>query len=232
MIRTKDIALQAKDVDGKKGIVTFYIAAFGNKDSDGDIILKGSYEKTIKERGPQSTGGERNRIKHLKNHNTTQAPGKVLELYEDTTGLVMASQLSKSTLGRDTLIEYEEGIITEHSHGFETIKDQYSEKDEVNVISEIKLWEGSSLTAWGANHMTPTVGIKEYKESDYIELMADLEKKLKIGRFSDEYLEKLEKALKSLTEQYHSLKPESSTSEPDVNKFFEVFDSKFNYKIN
>lgn len=227
MVRTKDIALQAKDVDGKKGIVTFYIAAFDNKDSDGDIIEKGAATKSIHERGPKSTGNEANRIKHLKNHNTTQAPGKVLELYEDHKGVVMVSQLSKSSLGQDTLIEYEEGIITEHSIGFETINEKFDKDAKVNVIKELKLWEGSSLTAWGANHQTPTVGVKQLKELDYIELIADLEQRLKVGRFSDQYLEKLENSLKSLTAQYHSMKPEPSTSEPEaVNKFFGVFDSK------
>ena len=42
---------ELKDIDEKSGIVKGYGSIFGNIDSDGDIISKGAYTKTIKENG-------------------------------------------------------------------------------------------------------------------------------------------------------------------------------------
>ena len=42
-----------KDIDSSKGIITGYFSAFNSKDSDGDIIFKGAYSKTIQERRAQ-----------------------------------------------------------------------------------------------------------------------------------------------------------------------------------
>lgn len=207
MYLTKDVDLSVKGIESKKGIVEAYIAAFDNVDSDGDVIRKGAYLKTIKERGPS---GE-NRVKHLKNHDTRQAPGRVLELYEDSKGLVMVSQLSKSTLGRDTLIEYEEGIITEHSHGLEAVQANKIDGGTVE-ITEIKLWEGSTLTAWGANPMTPTIGVKSFED-----IFKDMERLLRKGRFSDEYFERLIKFI----ENHHSLEPQQHSKEPEADEWLD-----------
>jgi len=138
---TKDTNLKVKDIDSKEGVVQLYLNAFGNKDSDSDVMEPGSFKKSIQERGPKSA---KPRIKHFKNHSPWEVPGVFKELEEDNFGLLATTQLSKSTLGRDTLIEYEEGIITEHSIGFETLKEE--KRDDANHIFEVRLWEGSSLT--------------------------------------------------------------------------------------
>ena len=49
------------DADDKAGIVKGYGSVFGNVDSDGDIITKGAYTKTIKENGE--------RVRYLYQHN-------------------------------------------------------------------------------------------------------------------------------------------------------------------
>jgi HK97 family phage prohead protease len=128
--------LELKDFDQKAGIVTFYFANFGNKDSDNDIIQEGSYTKTLNE--------NRKRIKHFKNHDATQVPGFIMDIQQDHKGAFAVSQLAKTTLGRDTLIEYESGIISEHSQGFNIIKEEFSQMDGANIIKEIRLWEVSS----------------------------------------------------------------------------------------
>src|SRR5690606_40163764 len=60
----KNLAAQLEDVSDKDGLVTHYWSAFGNRDSDGDVIQRGAYAKTIQERGPQGA----NRIKFLWQH--------------------------------------------------------------------------------------------------------------------------------------------------------------------
>lgn len=190
---TKSIEHSIKDIDSKKGIVTFYFASFDTKDSDEDIILPGTYLRSIKEWGPSG----KNRIKHLKNHDSRQTPGKPMELWEDTTGALMSSQLSKTQLGRDTLIEYEEGIITEHSHGFGIIDAEVDKSEGVRYIKNVKLWEASTLNSWGANENTPVVGLKD--ESDLRNVLDQLEHRMSIGRLSDAYLKRVEDFYEFLT---------------------------------
>jgi hypothetical protein len=36
-------------------------------------------------------------------------------------------------------------------------------------LKEIQLWEGSSLTAWGANQLTPLTGIKGMDKENVLE---------------------------------------------------------------
>lgn len=187
----KPLQLQVKDIDGKKGIVTFYAAAFGNngseKDSDGDVITKGAFSKTLKEQA--------GRIKHCKNHDTYQVPGVLQEIKEDSYGLLCISKLAQrnsgemTTLAKDTLIEYESGVITEHSIGFRAIKEAIDEQEKCNFITEVKLWEVSSLTAWGANKNTPVVGIKS--QSDILEQLKAIDKVLRTSSISDEGAKKL-----------------------------------------
>ena len=144
-----------KDADVKKGIVTGYFSSFGNIDSDGDIIVKGAFTKTITENGPQSA---QPRIKHLMNHDTTKPLGKLMILQEDAKGLYYESQSGSHSLGQDYLKMVDSGLITEHSIGFKTIKED--KKSDANYMTEIRLWEGSSLTAWGSNPETPITGTK------------------------------------------------------------------------
>lgn len=181
----KNAPLVIKDIDSIKGIVSGYFSAFGNVDSDRDIINKGAYAKTILEKGPKSN---KPRIKHMLDHDTTKGIGKLLELEEDSTGLAYVSQLGRHTLGRDALLMYEDGLITEHSVGFKTVRDQQAGEN-IREILEINLYEGSALQGWGANEFTPVTGIKsiaEYKPSDLFKRLDILLKALKDGKYSDE----------------------------------------------
>lgn len=198
--------LEVKDIDSAKGLVQAYYSNYGSKDSDDEIIEQGSATKTAIERGPKGS----NRVKHLKNHSRWDVPGALKELGEDENGGWFLSQLAKadgefSTLAKDTLIEYKSGIITEHSHGFETIK---SDRDESGTrhIREIRLWEVSSLTAWGANHRTPMVSAKDAKDPYMIlKAMDNVNQYLKVGEFSDNLLSDMEKRMHELNELYKNI---------------------------
>jgi hypothetical protein len=63
-------------------------------------------------------------------------------------------------------------------------------------VHEWKLWEYSTLTAWGANENTPMIGMKSLED---IESSIDwLNLKLKKGNFSDEKFIQIEKELSLL----------------------------------
>ncbi len=173
-IKQDTIGATVTDVDGVKGVVTGYFSRFNNVDSDGDIIRPGAFKKTIKEQGPDSA---QPRIKHLLNHDPSQPLGKLLSLKEDKTGLTYESQVGTHTLGQDFIKMIESGLITEHSIGFRIMKRNQLQSYENYVknpsqgmyeISEMKLYEGSSLTAWGANPLTPITGLKSGVDVDLV----------------------------------------------------------------
>jgi len=200
----KQSNLELKGFDDKQGIVEFYFASFNTLDSDGDIITEGAYKKTLEEQG------HRSRIKHFKNHNPEQVVGVIKEFYTDDKGVIAVSQLVKTTLGKDTLIEYESGIITEHSQGFQILQEEKDNMEGVNMIKEIKLWEVSSLTHWGANKNTPVVDVKS--EKDILSLMQKMNQILSKSNISDERGEELLKAYDLLGETLKSLeKPSNDT---------------------
>jgi HK97 family phage prohead protease len=204
----KQSDLELKGFDDKQGIVEFYFASFGTLDSDGDVISEGAYKKTLEEQN------HRTRIKHFKNHNPEQVVGVIKEFYTDDKGVIAVSQLAKTTLGRDTLIEYESGIITEHSQGFQILQEERDEMEGFNVIKEIKLWEVSSLTHWGANKNTPTLGVKS--EKDILSLMTKMDKVLRSSNISDERGIEILKMYDKLGETLKSLqKPLQDTSEAE-----------------
>lgn len=135
-----------KDVDMNKREVAGYFSVFGNVDSDGDIMDKGAYAKTLE--------GGIGRVQHLFMHSPMLgAVGKLKELKVDDKGLFFRSKIIGTAMGNDLMVMYNEGAIKEHSVGFETVKSEdmiQSDGSNVRLIKEVKLWEGSSVL-WGAN---------------------------------------------------------------------------------
>ncbi len=149
--------LQVKDIDLSKNEVAFYFSAFNNKDSDNDVIKPGAFKKTFSE--------QKGRIKYLYNHNTTQSPGVIKSLEEDSHGAFAVATFYErpEPIGPAVREMYSKGGITEHSMGFRAVREGYDKLADANIISEIKLWEVSALTAWGANMNTPMIGVKGFK---------------------------------------------------------------------
>jgi|DEB0MinimDraft_10_1074344.scaffolds.fasta_scaffold13959_4 HK97 family phage prohead protease len=216
----KNTSLPVADVDESKGIVTLYASAFGNVDSDGDIIEKGAFSKTIQERGPQSP---RPRIKHLFQHDRYNPIGTPLTMVQDENGLLIDSKVSDIRDG-DYIKLYRDGVITEHSIGFEIIKSDMAESKEYQLIKEVKLWEYSSVT-WGANENTPVVGMKSEMKAEFAsELLGRLSKLnnvLRNGDYTDETFKliehevsDIEKALKSLVSVSEPEQSTQATNEP------------------
>ena len=186
---------EIQDVDTTKRTVSGYFSKFGNVDSDNDIIVSGAFARTIRENGPDG----KNRIKHLKNHDPNRMIGKITELKEDSNGLFFTSVMSTNTHGKDALIEYQEGLLTEHSIGFITLQSDQTE-DGIQLIKEVKLFEGSGVT-WGANEDTPLTDIKSMT---YPELANELEsviKYCKVGKLSDEIMASVEIKIRQIQQE-------------------------------
>jgi HK97 family phage prohead protease len=142
-----------KDVDTSKRTVVFFASRFGNEDSDGDVMVKGAYERSIAEWGP----GGKDRIWHLADHDFTKRLAKPKALRETDEGLLIESEIPDTTLGRDMLALYDAvGQSMEHSVGFEELR---RAEDDSRKIIDVKLWEVSTVT-WGANDMARAVELK------------------------------------------------------------------------
>ena len=225
----KDLTVEAvKDVDTVQGIVTGYFSIFGNTDSDGDIVMPGAYRKTLKENGPESS---QSRILHLYQHDPFNVLAKPHVLKEDKKGLYFESKISHTVLGKDILQLYIDKVLTEHSIGYQIIKSEFDEKNEVQRLTELKLWEGSTVS-WGANMEALVETVKadtvtKDQWSKLFERMDTLEKAVK-GNYTDETARQIEIYLKQIQQLIISLarkaEPEESTpapEEPDYDKLFD-----------
>lgn len=189
--------IEIKDADSAKGIVTGYLAHFGSKDNDGDVIEQGAFTKSINENGPKGKGF----IKYLLDHNTKNSVGVFTELKEDATGLYYEAKVGRHTAGRDYLLMVEDGIINQHSIGFTRIKQEV--KSDAKYIKEVKLFEGSGLQFWAANGNTPITSVKEM--SDVIERLTLLNKSLRAGEYTDEAFKAIETEINIINESIKSL---------------------------
>lgn len=199
----KSIDNSIKDVDRKQGIVTGYFSAFDNVDSDNDIMRKGAFKRSIEEWYPKG------RIKHLMNHNPSQPLGILQVLKEDDYGLYYESKVGTHNLGQDFIKMVESGLIKEHSIGFSIVRENKG-KGGPNEILDVKLYEGSSLTAWGANEMTPMLGLKTaYEIKDRIKTFE------KFVRNTDASDEAIEACLIEIKQLYQVIETMSSSKVAD-----------------
>lgn len=210
MLQFKNIQESVKDIDTTGRTVTGYFSSFGNVDADGDVIVRGAFDRTLRERGPDG----KNRIMHLWQHDPYRVIGKPSVLKEDNRGLYFETYFPDTTLGNDTLKLYEAEIINEHSIGFRVISSE--EKDGYTQLNEIMLWEGSSVT-FGANEDTPATGIKSiFKDDTNLQKEIDrIQKFLRKGDVTDETFQMLEYKLEQLKLlPVQAEEPEPSHEEP------------------
>ena len=233
-LKSNDLGL--KDIDSSNRKVAFYLSTFDDIDSDNDLITRGAFKKSINERGPNSNSNRK--IAFLRFHDWNMPIGKYLELSEDEKGLFAVAKLSNSTDGTNALIDYEEGIIREHSIGFKYMKDKIKfiedetkENGGFYQVSEVQLFEGSAVT-FGANEFTNVVEVAKSEEGKKEEIIERLSEEINIvvksiinGNGTDERLYNQEMKLKFLNSRLielakiepfnkHSIKNKPTENEP------------------
>lgn len=145
----KAVEFKADDVDVDSGTFQGHASTFGNVDSDGDVIEKGAFKKTIQESG--------HRVKVFFEH--FNLIGRPMEMREDDHGLFVKGKISKTTLGSDVLTLMRDGALNEMSIGFQIVKEVFDKAANVRRIKELRLWE-FSLVPWGANDQALVTGVK------------------------------------------------------------------------
>ncbi len=133
-IEQKSLSLDVKAV-GEEGQIEGYGAVFGNRDSYGDVIVKGAFAETLKGRKP----------KMLWQHNMMDPIGSWDDYLEDERGLYMKGRIAiKSTKGRDAYELVKAGAIDGLSIGYVT-KD-YDMEGGARMLKEVDLFETSLVT--------------------------------------------------------------------------------------
>jgi hypothetical protein len=117
--------------------------------------------------------------------------------------LYYESKIGSHALGQDFIKMVESDIVKEHSIGFNIVNERKSESG--NELLDIKLFEGSSLTAWGANEYTPLVGMKSIDIQARVDRLKKLEKFVKSTDASDDTIELLLLEIKQLNQLIESL---------------------------
>lgn len=145
-----------KEINTEKHIIEIKFAAFGNIDSDRDILIKGCFAKSIQERGPGSS--THRKIAFLWQHDLHDPIGKILKIEEREDGAYAEVQLSNFEAvpnAKRAYYQLIDGDIDQFSFGFEYVWDkvEYDEAADAFIVREVKLFEISVVTL-GANEMT------------------------------------------------------------------------------
>ncbi len=153
----KTIESEVKEVDVKGRTMIGAFTRYNVKDSDGDIARKGMFTKTWQENFK--------RIKHLLNHDVTKPVGQIKRLWEDEDYAYYESAVGTHKLGDDVLEMAESGLLTEHSYGYTVLKKNNLKTG--RELLEVKQWEISNLSGWGANEYSPLLSFsKDQNKTD------------------------------------------------------------------
>jgi hypothetical protein len=150
----------------------------------------------------------------------------------DPYGLLTTTQFNlKKEVSRDMYEDIKlflaNGLNAELSIGFQTIKsieEQMDEENEVETITEVKLWEYSFLSNWAANDKAIVQDVKNKKES-----AMDLLVKMYNLPYSDSRLKAIESLLLSL-EENEPLENNTPILEP-INDSEQKANELFNYLL-
>ncbi len=152
---TIDLDVKSVAADGS---FTGYASTFGNTDRGGDVVMPGSFTKSL-QKYPAA------RVKLLWQHDTSEPVGVWTSLVEDSKGLKAEGQLLLETArGREAHALMKAGALDGLSIGFRTIKDEVDRKSGVRRLHEIELRE-VSLVTFPMNEDATITGVKSNTNS-------------------------------------------------------------------
>ena len=162
--------VKALDSTDQPGTFEGYGSVFGNKDRDGDIVSKGSFTASLKERMPA----------FLWQHNPTVPLGVFDEVREDAKGLYVKGRFLLEGKGKEAYDLMKMGALNSFSIGYITRKSSQDRATGTRTITKADLWE-ISLVTFPSNELAQVTGIKS---SDKITTIRDLEAALRDEGYS------------------------------------------------
>lgn len=151
---------EKKDDDGPHTFTAF-ATTFGNVDLDGDVIMEGAVDESI--RKVLATGKF---PKILKDHDRTQRPAVMTSIIANDKGVLIEGKFLDTQLGRDTFIEVRDGAITDVSMGFNLEPDGISFRDGKHFISQLEFKEVSFVT-FPANEEANIISVKNKEPNKF-----------------------------------------------------------------
>ena len=174
ILKYKSLAELEVKAEGDEGIVSGYGSAYGNIDSDGDVIVEGAFADTIARKHPS-------KIKMLWQHDHRTPIGVYEKLEENSRGLKIRGRIA---VGKDVpyadgaFAAIKEGLVESFSVGFITMKQSFGKHQGKNVrfIEKADLMEISPVT-FPANQRAVIQSVKGLFES--AETIRDYEEALR-----------------------------------------------------
>jgi HK97 family phage prohead protease len=160
MFETKSFQFEIKS-ELSNGMFEGHCSAFNNVDSYNDVVMPGAFSKTIQE--------NKSRIKILWQHDIWEPIGIPVEMYEDSKGLYVKGKISMTDVGQKALTLMRDGVITEMSIGYDSVKSDIDRVSGIRYLREVKLWEFSPVT-FAANPAAMINGVKKRNLIDEIKV--------------------------------------------------------------
>jgi HK97 family phage prohead protease len=163
---TKSVTVKFKTDDLEEGEFIGYASVFGNKDSYGDVVLKGSFSNTLAEWERKGVP-----IPLLWGHNTSDPDfnlGAILEASEDDRGLKVHGRLDmESPKAAQVYRLLKSGRVNQMSFAYQVVDGAYVEpegegkswRDAYFELREVDLYE-VSIVPIGANSETEILAVK------------------------------------------------------------------------
>jgi len=165
-MKTKQtMRLEIKEITAE-GSFEGILSPYGNVDGGNDVVVKGAYDKTLKEQGDTRP--------LLWQHDPKQPIGQ-LSLEDRADGLWAKGQLLMDLdNAKNAYLLIKAGIVKGLSIGFTSVKDSIEKG--VRQLKEIKLYEGSIVT-FPMNEMALITNVKARKEQkdDFNEELAEVQ---------------------------------------------------------
>lgn len=150
------VGFELKAFDPQAGTIEGYASTW-DLDEGGDIIVKGAFAKTIKERVPAS------KVKLLDSHHwdASHTIGTVTEAKEDDTGLYIKATFASTDDAQAIRTKVQEGHLDRFSIGYAVFKDRYERVGDrvVRYIDELALYE-VSVVPLPMNENAAVTGVK------------------------------------------------------------------------
>lgn len=189
LISFKYAKVDVTKVNADSRTISGYLAVYNNIDAARDRIMKGAFAKSINDRGPGTTNG--NKIAFLWQHDMTEPLGMITVLKEDDFGLYFECVISKITEGDRCLTQLKDGTLDQFSIGYNYVWDagkiEYNLEDDCFDCKELYLAEGSVVTL-SCNALAQFEGMKsEEREAAALRIKAGIEEELKGIGFTKSY---------------------------------------------
>lgn len=164
--------LKEEDSENSAGILEGYASVFDNVDLGGEVVVKGAFAKTLKER--LKKGFIKLYDSHMIFSGTDAVIGVITDAKEDDYGLWFQAKFSSVQKAQEVRTKIREGILSALSFGFEVVKDAMDEAKKIRYLKELRLYE-ISVVPWGMNPKAMAEVVKGLNPAFMLEAKAEEE---------------------------------------------------------